>query len=597
MVRRVLVTTALEETWPRDTPVLFLGEWCRLHARRDRWDDLDGKVLPYHWDDRVQLFADYQELQAFYERLLLDIVPQLNQMHGVDHGQRYWRILIGPWLNCFTQVLFDRWTTVQQAVRDYAISNVRVLNTDHAAFVPNCMADYTEIVLHDEGNEQIYATLLREFTDVSVTVLDGPVTGPREAGAPHPPAQEPSRTFKSGLMAAYTRIAKMLSRDSDAVIFMADLTFANAKALALRLRQVPQVWRALPPAEVATDMAWRQWRVDGEDFSPFEAAARRLIPRYMPKAYLEGYQALHQQATELPWPKRPKLIYTTTGQYTLDVFKAWAAEKVEAGAKLVIGQHGGQYGIGKWVIHEDHETAIADRFLSWGWSKPEDPKVKPVGLLKMVRPLDVDHAEQPHALLAMASLPRYSYWLRSITIARQWLDYFNDQRTFVEHLPKSVRNALIVRLHHKNYGWDQEGRWRAAFADVKLDCCEREMHDLIARCRVFITTYNATTYLESFAMNVPTVIHWNPEQWELRDSAVPYFEGLKRVGVFHDTPQSAARHVAAIWDDVGAWWNSAPVREEVARFSRNYGHVSEHLLTDIEHALKEATAPQMAHAG
>ena len=38
-----------------------------------------------------------------------------------------------------------------------------------------------------------------------------------------------------------------------------------------------------------------------------------------------------------------------------DVFKAWAAEKVGNGSRLVAGQHGGHYGVGRWSFFEDHE--------------------------------------------------------------------------------------------------------------------------------------------------------------------------------------------------------------------------------------------------
>ena len=51
-MKRLLVSTALEETWRDDEPVLFLGEWCRRYSRKERWSKMDAEVLPYHWDDR-----------------------------------------------------------------------------------------------------------------------------------------------------------------------------------------------------------------------------------------------------------------------------------------------------------------------------------------------------------------------------------------------------------------------------------------------------------------------------------------------------------------------------------------------------------------
>ena len=43
-MKRLLVTTALEETWGRDVPVIFLGEWCRQYSRKHIWAKMDALV-------------------------------------------------------------------------------------------------------------------------------------------------------------------------------------------------------------------------------------------------------------------------------------------------------------------------------------------------------------------------------------------------------------------------------------------------------------------------------------------------------------------------------------------------------------------------
>ena len=122
MVNRFLITTALEDSWRDDEPVLFLGEWCRRYSRKDRWSRMDAEVLPYHWGDRAKLHDDYTSLQGFHERLLQDLVVQLNRIHGVDRSPRYWRILVGPWLGYFVPMLFDRWSSIQEAVHRHHLS-------------------------------------------------------------------------------------------------------------------------------------------------------------------------------------------------------------------------------------------------------------------------------------------------------------------------------------------------------------------------------------------------------------------------------------------------------------------------------------------
>jgi putative transferase (TIGR04331 family) len=147
--------------------------------------------------------------------------------------------------------------------------------------------------------------------------------------------------------------------------------------------------------------------------------------------------------------------------------------------------------------------------------------------------LNVRHAAQARALLVTGTVPRFSYWMYSASLSSQWLDYFGDQCAFVASLPSPIRDALIVRLYHEDYGWDQLSRWRDRFPDLHVGQGESNIDDLIRKSRLYIGTYNATTFLESFTMNVPTVVYWNPAHWELRDCAESYFSlGQSSPGIF-----------------------------------------------------------------
>ena len=586
-MKRFLITTALEETWREDEPVLFLGEWCRRYSRKDRWLKMDVEVLPYHWDNRAKLHADYLYLQEFYERILRDLTAQLNQIHGVDHGLRYWRILIGPWLGYFTQMLFDRWTSIQQAINQRDLSGTIVLTGQEEGLIPNNMADFTRLFVGDEWNQHIYAAILQQFT--AVPCIEQARQGMEGLPKAAPSTSQKQRIIRT-LAVCYARAASVFTRDRDAFFLATYLPRLDEVRLCRRFGQVTQLWRPAPSVQVVSDNNQRQWIVAGENRSEFEICVRALIPQQIPTAYLEGYDQLVEQTAGLPWPKRPKVIWTSNSYSSDDTFKAWAAEKVEQGSPLVIGQHGGGHGTDMWSFSEAHQIAISNCFLSWGWTEVSQPKVKLVGQFKQKYPLGVHHVGQTGILLVTTAMPRFSYWMYSTIVSRQWLDYFNDQCAFVETLTEPIREALTVRLYSQDYGWDQAARWRDRFPGLRLDEGRCNINDLIRQSRLYISTYNATTYLESFSMNVPTVIYWNPSHWELRDSAIPYFEDLKRVGIFHETPESATRHIVAIWDDVDAWWTSPAVREVLERFKQRYSHLPDDLVGRVEHALREVIA-------
>ena len=587
MVKRFLITTALEETWHNDEPVLFLGEWCCSFSRKDRWSRMDAEMLSYHWDDRAKLFADYQYLQNFYERLLKDLTAQLNEIHSVDHSLRYWRILLGPWLGSFVQILFDRWTSIQQAVSQFDLSETVVLTGYEECLVPNDMVGFINLYSGEDWNHHIYASILQSFT--AVPCIRKPLQD-IEVTQHSPPEKTLKGQVKRVLLNCYSRFASTLCRNQDAFLLSTRLLRRDEIRLQKHLGQVPQIWCSPPPYQVAVDRSQRKWVCRGESLSLFEYCSRALIPQHIPSTYLEGYGELVKQIGGLSWPKQPKVIWTSNAYNADDVFKAWAAEKVEEGSPLVIGQHGGHYGVGQWSFFEDHEIAISDTFLSWGWSETSQPKVKPVGQFQKRQPLHVCHADKSGALLVTCALPKFSYWMYSVFVSRQYLDYFSDQCAFVSALPSSIRNKLTVRLFPHDFGWEQFSRWRHSFSDLRIDKGHSNINELIRNSRIYISSYNATTFLESFTLDVPTVIFWNPAHWELRESAIPFFDELKCVGIFHDTPESAALHVAAIWSSVDSWWYCPSVREVLNRFKARYCHVPDNLIDKLQGVLCEVMA-------
>lgn len=585
MVSRVLVTTALEETWPGDdVPVLFLGEWCRRYDRKPSWEKLNATIAPYHWDDREKLYKDYLYLEKLYEELLSELAARLNGLHAVNYSVRYWRILAGPWLGYFVQMLFDRWAMLRLATTDADISGVRVLRGSTVSIVPNDMEDFTSLFVGDVWNEAIYGQLLA-WMKLPVEKIDARADGFVAEG--HPPAPGFLQKLKRRVATTANLVSVFFCRDREYFFIESYLPVKQDFLLQIKLGQIPKLWRTVAVPVTSVDPSMREWEVitpAGAD--DFALIARVMLSRHIPTAYLEGYRDLIAVTEKMSWPKHPAAIFTSNSYSGDDVFKAWAAEKVEKGAPLLIGQHGGNMGMAKWAFYEEHQIAICDRFLTWGWSEKNRKNVYPVGNLKVFGRQAV-FDRNGLALLVEMVLPQFSYHLYSAPMARQWLDYFEDQCRFVQSLPDGLRKQVLVRLYAQDYGWGQKQRWLDRFPGIALDEGEQPMASLVESTRIYISTYNATTYLESLSLNVPTIMFWNPLHWELRDSAVPFFESLKSVGIFHDTPESAARHMALVWEDVSSWWDNEVVQAARCEFCEQYAHTPQKPLMALKRVLRE----------
>ncbi len=174
--------------------------------------------------------------------------------------------------------------------------------------------------------------------------------------------------------------------------------------------------------------------------------------------------------------------------------------------------------------------------------------------------------------------------------AGQWLGYLEDQFSFVEALTGDLRSSLLVRLYRTDYGWDQLERWSDRCPDVEIEEGYTPIRDLLLHTRVVLCTYNATTFLESFAMDIPTIMFWNPEHWELRQDAVLAFELLEDAGLLFRRPADAARKLSEVWDDVDGWWTSAPVRSARQQFCELYNWTSGDLVERVADALRRVVS-------
>lgn len=572
--RPVLVSTASEETWPTDERVVFLGRWCLRYSRRDKWSKLDYVVARYHWDDRARIPHDLAYISGVYEKLLPQLAHLLNEIHGVHYSVRYWRIVVGWWLFYFAQIAFDRWQVVLDAYSDFPEAKLlRIESSDEIPASPD-MATFIEAMVDDAWNERLFADLVERWTSIPVAYV-------RSAAVPIGTVE------KSTMVDSVAPSRSRSFRETGVALHSGYLRRSKRVKLELLLRQVPSIESNLPIPKAKADSLQREWVLDVSDCDQFTKVFAELIPKYLPTCYLEGYPEALAKAGVDGRKRTPRVVMSANAFSSDDRWKMWAGLQCERGAKLVIAQHGGHYGTAAWSASQMHEIAISDRYLSWGWRDPGNPKVRPAPGTKLIGMRRRRPANQGSCLQVVTSFPRQSYWMFSSPVGPQCQGYFDDQFTFAASLSSEVRDELIVRLYSSSHGWDQEQRWQNEEPDIATDDGRGEISDLLDHTRLYVATYNATTFLESFTQGIPTVMFWNPAFWELSESAKPFFDLLRDAKVFFDDPVTCAAHVNSIWEDVPGWWDSADVQEAVNKFRAQYAFVGPRPLRDLKAALTE----------
>ena len=69
MQKKLLATTALQNTWGKKNNITFLGDWCEKYDNFKILDPKNYNVFEYHWDNRQKLKDDYRYLNKFYQKI------------------------------------------------------------------------------------------------------------------------------------------------------------------------------------------------------------------------------------------------------------------------------------------------------------------------------------------------------------------------------------------------------------------------------------------------------------------------------------------------------------------------------------------------
>ena len=579
-MEKFLVTTAKDTTWPKNNEnILFLGEWCKLYSKKKTWENLDYSVLDYHWDNREKFEKDYYYLISFYEEVIETIAIKMNQIHQVNHGVKYWRILLGPWLSLFIQSVFDRWEMIQKAINSsHSLSSITIKELD-SHWTPKDFNDFKNLVIQDDGwNNFIYGKIIELHADkININNL-------RQEDLKSNSNKDLQNSIKVWIFNLYQFFVNIINSNRSSLIISSYLNRIDDLKLSLKLFQLPLFINLKKHTTFSPDIKKREWSLNMNSSSSFEKFILDLIPAQLPTVYLEGYDALVKKVDKINWPKSPKSIFTSNSIYGDELFKHYAG--IKNSSRLIVGQHGGGYGISKLSFPEYHELSIADKFVSWGWSnQASNTKIYPLGQFNS-RSVKKSSPDKTKFLIVTTSMPRYSYVMQSMCISSQWLSYFADQINLTKQIKPSILSETTIRLYRHDYGWSQLERWKELMPNLTYDSGESKIEKHYCDTKLCLATCNATTYLETFRLNIPTVLFWDPYYWENRESALPIFNELKRVKVFHETPESAANHINEIWDDVRSWWESEDVVGVINKFNKAYNKNNKNSVSGLVRILK-----------
>ncbi|MFM8645449.1 MAG: hypothetical protein ACKODN_09630, partial [Actinomycetota bacterium] len=243
-----------------------------------------------------------------------------------------------------------------------------------------------------------------------------------------------------------------------------------------------------------------------------------------PPELIENYHELVNWA-DAHADRRTRVLFTANAHQSSVGFRHVAYSQRQLGTTIAVHQHGGGYGIDEHHLGEDHDVEFADVFYSWGWTRAE--------LGGKIRIL-------PTAFPSRATAPaRQSLLLMSLPITN---DFFRFHSFLV---PSQIQNVVAetvafageltdgTDLCVRSSGSDAFPMNRLQGSRANITSDDLREHGCVAasRHRLVIHNYLGTSWLETLAMNIPTVCFYDPVIYRPRAAAQPFVDALAKVGV------------------------------------------------------------------
>ena len=584
---RHLITTADQATWKFDRSVIFLGEWCKLYDQKEIWERMDAITATPYGLGKTKKDSDYAQARTLKYKLFPKVCNLLNHYHDTTYNERYWRIIFGNWFIRIIDVLLNRILTLQQCLDLYNISGTTLYANSSYSLAPedslSAIFAFNDDYWNNALNERIlHLTCNQDLAIDYIYEDDHKYFSIESMGCVFDRRLKILLLLKSKYRETFSAILGMMTRETDALITSTYLPGIVAIKLNLSLGQLPRI--SISPKFKFFGKPNSQNRkclgkqLESSAVDHIEKVISALLFEVMPICFLENYNEIKKLSNNLPWPNKPKFIFTSNCFDTDELFKFWSASKVESGVKYFVGQHGNNYGTFRYNYPTNEET-ISDKFITWGWSDGL-PQHTPAFILKTAGIKSKQFND--HGGLLLIQFP-FEHRVSTFDSTYEFQSYFCDQQEFCSKLSGHIVDSLTLRLHPgwKYQRWNEEERWRKFNPNIKIDNGSTNVKKLWRKNRLIIHSYDSTGILETLSLNIPTLAFWQNGLEHLRESAIPYYQLLIDAGIVHLSAESAAYKVNEIWDNIEDWWQQAEVQDARKLFCDRYARHSANPVEDL----------------
>ena len=564
-----LILSSLNEFDVDDENNIPLGPWCFR----------ESKEREYLWEDKnfEKIFCNSQELKSdgdyiigFSNKLAKDYSKKLNQIHGRNYSDKYWSILITPWIIRSLEIFFIRYKTLTK----FDGSNLSVSIYKKEKIRSKDSRDFFNFLLSEHGQLFSYSLLINFLKPKKFKIKYSDKISGKSIKETNP---KNKNHRVSDLRREIKQIINIIIANFSGIFIdgIKGLTILDSIQIGIRskIQKKGDIKPEMFAEESNNAMTFLSKYHEFEEF--IESILFDLIPDSFTSKFNDHESLAKFKLGLLSKKHNIFLIGAILGGIESQRFFV-AQFKEERSGKVIISQHGGlSYGIAKaFPAMAAIEYQHADYFLSWGWKTHSNYKVNAVPMPSPLLSKNINkrRSKEDEIILVGTQVRLTNDKLASRIQSEEAQKYRIDKINFINAL--NDKKDLVYRSYFSEVDSYPEREFlkskyrKIKFIDEKFD--KRLMN---AKC--VIIDHPGTTFDISISAQIPTLLFWEKSHWPLTDEGFEVFKNLEKAKIYHQSGSDAAKFLNSISGNIDDWWNSSETKRSINLYQSHYAMISE----------------------
>ena len=558
---KFLVYTKLLEFWNFKKSIILAGDWCLIDNEK-MLKKIQYEKIQFQWEYATDVVKAEKYCNKIYEKVLEDISIEFNKEFSIKKDRDFYRTTLGYWLIHFIHQAYDKFLLLQSAQKKHQFETLTLHKDEY--IIPEDFVHYNNLCLNHFYQAQLFSQIIKAM---GINNAEFKIKNSFNATKNH--------NYKFLIRLRVINFVNLLYHASLTLLFKISRVFfkkltiinnpyfkKNSKIFMLKifLKSKGRIIFDfnLVNKKFKKNVINKKFRNRiYEKNINFDSWITNVALSAIPQSYLENFidNLLFSKKFYKELNFKKYTFFTLQSLYTNTTFQYFIAENRKK-INIYSGQHGCAYGMDIFHTSEKFDRSIVDKFFTYGWV--EDNKTHPLPMPLIIN-TKINLEKNKKILILITTRPVYLTRLAIGPLSSiNNIDHVEDGIKLINNIEPN--NNVVVRYHPSDKErWNNQIVIDRSIPNLKIDTKD-SFYSSLAEARILVSDCFATTTLEGFQANVPSIIYINKDRYLFRNEFSKYVKKMEEVGILFYSPDEAAKKINEIYDNVDEWWNSSKIQ-------------------------------------